>query len=83
MFIFTFFFHHFNKRDNFCYFMFASMDDEILPDWGFLLREFAPTGAIFFPQNWTLFSLETKMKMAEFVPLKVYPFSLFSVSEFA
>ena len=45
----TKFFLHFTKGNNFCDFLFDSLDGEALPKWGPLLRkEFAPRGANFF-----------------------------------
>lgn len=37
------FFHHFAKENNFCDFLFASLDGNIFPKWGLILKETANT----------------------------------------
>ena len=66
----------FSKGDNYCDFLFAYLEDEVLSKWGLLLKEFALMAAKSFLHKMTQFIWEATMKITELLPLKVYPFTL-------
>ena len=64
------FFHHFAKENNFCDLLFASLDGNIFPKWGLILKETANTCT--FLQDPIQKGAIMKKKV---IPIKVHPFT--------
>ena len=65
------FFSHFYKRNNFCNFLFASLNDKAIQKWVlFIKKNFTPMRANSFFKEIIPIEKEGKMKMAELFSMK-------------